>query len=67
MSRRLYDASGVATLDEQQTVRIRQGRYKGQVGRLQYIRRTTGHPRIYVSIRSGVGTWLSPRSIDVLA
>jgi hypothetical protein len=66
MPRRLYDGTGV-TLDEQQTVRIRHGHFKGQIGKLQYIRLTTRHPRIYVRLRNGAGTWLAPRSIDVLA
>jgi len=64
--RRIYDASGLITLEEKQMVFIRRGKYKGMQGRLTHIRRTTGHPRLYVQIETGVGTWLAPRSVDVV-
>jgi hypothetical protein len=64
--RRIYDFSGLITLEENQTVQIRRGKWKGKKGRLTHVRRNTGHVRIYVQLKNGIGTWLAPRSVDVL-
>jgi hypothetical protein len=65
--RNIYDASGITPLEEKMLVRPRQGKFKGQLVRLTYIRRHTGHVRVYIQPLAGQGgTWCSPRSVDVV-
>lgn len=69
--RSIYDSTGLEPLEEQQTVKVRRGKHKGETGRLQYIRRTTGHVRLWVTFAdchgsTESGTWLAPRSVEVV-
>lgn len=65
MARKIHGHNKVA-LEEQLPVRIRVGRFKGLTGKVQYIQRSTGHPRVYVWIKPTVGSWIAPRSLEVI-
>jgi hypothetical protein len=65
--RDIHDANRIP-LEERLPVKIRVGKFKGLIGRVTYVRRSTGHPRIYVQVgKNGQGSWLAPRSVEVIA
>lgn len=62
----IYDGTGLHPLEEKLLVRPRHGKFRGQLMRLTYMRRT-GHVRIYVQPLVGTGgAWMSPKSVEVV-
>jgi hypothetical protein len=67
-TRPIYDSTGLYPVEEQMRVLVRRGAWRGRIAIVQYIRRSSQHIRIYVVVKGAPiqGTWLSPRSVEVL-
>lgn len=54
-------------LAEQIPVKVRTGRFRGRIGRVQYTRTVAGRALAYVRVGPSQGRWIPSRSIELMA